>query len=734
MPADPYENVLPRAMATIRAASALAAKDIKFHSSVDPKLGASFESSGQRLLEIANKLLVGGSDASPLLEYGETSAASEGSWKKVSDALDVFFEKADLAIDELKTPKTASEYLSLNDASDPALTATVQEKPQVHFRVPVDNSETHPFKPRLTSKPHATKPLDQCLVLHDDGSSPAHYEQPYLEEITKSDYPASISAPVQVQASTDWNSTKATWVDSVESLHTMIDELRGSSEIAVDLEHHDLRTYYGITCLMQISNRSHDWIVDTLALRDDLTALNEIFANPAIVKVFHGANMDIIWLQRDLGLYIVSLFDTYFASKALGFPKFSLAYLLETFAKFKTSKKYQLADWRLRPLPPVMMDYARADTHFLLNIYDQLRARLLAAGPAKLTEVLENSRKVASKRFEYVKFRPATSYNSGMFNNETVSADNFITSYNIPRSKHALVHEVFQWRDQLARQLDESPRYVMANRVVLNLCTLSEPITKHSVTSCFTNFSKILRENLDPLTTLVQNSFSAMDEDDTTAVVSSPQPKTFEVTSRSVGEITELFSLIAEKAREVCGHAHADMIADESRIFSGVLMDSGFSVRVPEDGSKPKLVHTSELKERLETLGAISFTPLKDTAGSFETSGTDNIVEPESASATGDSAQVEEPSVVQAAKEEIITLGPTKLRKPQNKQKPRQEEEKFDYLASEMKVLENTDPKIRRKKRSYEPFSKQDTDGPQPFKGRKLAPQGKTTSFIKKKK
>jgi exosome complex exonuclease RRP6 len=58
--------------------------------------------------------------------------------------------------------------------------------------------------------------------------------------------------------------------------------------------------------------------------------------------------MDIIWLQRDLGLYIVGLFDTYHAARALGYPRHSLAYLLERFAKIQAEKKYQMADWRIR--------------------------------------------------------------------------------------------------------------------------------------------------------------------------------------------------------------------------------------------------------------------------------------------------------------------------------------------------------------------------------------------------
>lgn len=65
-------------------------------------------------------------------------------------------------------------------------------------------------------------------------------------------------------------------------------------------------------------------------------------------QVFHGAHMDMHWLQRDLGLYVNGLFDTYFACAALGYPQRSLAYLLKRFADFDADKKYQMADWRIR--------------------------------------------------------------------------------------------------------------------------------------------------------------------------------------------------------------------------------------------------------------------------------------------------------------------------------------------------------------------------------------------------
>ena len=58
--------------------------------------------------------------------------------------------------------------------------------------------------------------------------------------------------------------------------------------------------------------------------------------------------MDIIWLQRDLGLYVVGLFDTFHAAEALGYSAKSLAYLLKRFIDFDADKKYQMADWRIR--------------------------------------------------------------------------------------------------------------------------------------------------------------------------------------------------------------------------------------------------------------------------------------------------------------------------------------------------------------------------------------------------
>ena len=60
-----------------------------------------------------------------------------------------------------------------------------------------------------------------------------------------------------------------------------------------------------------MSTRTEDFLVDVLALRGDVRgALGPIFEDPRVCKVMHGADSDIVWLQRDFGVYCVNQFDT----------------------------------------------------------------------------------------------------------------------------------------------------------------------------------------------------------------------------------------------------------------------------------------------------------------------------------------------------------------------------------------------------------------------------------------
>ncbi|KAG8927434.1 exosome nuclease subunit [Tulasnella sp. 408] len=392
-----YQAILQKAaVESGKYAAALPSKnDLSFQRTVDRKLGTELDACSSRILGLASQLLgfIGAEQASSTgkgkgkaRQLVDDEDVVERYHELVIDVLDRVFENVDTCLDQFSGKKTLAVPLTEKPAAkkepdrtkrlDHNLThAASLPKPQLKFARRPDNTP-QVWKHSLQSKPHARRPLD-------------HIEpHPYRFEILNLEYPPGLFEEKDPRPVRSFEDTPFTWVDTPAGLSAMLEKLKAASEIAVDLEHHDYRTFNGFVCLMQISTRDEDFIVDTLAIRDELVVLNEVFADPKIVKVFHGAESDIIWLQRDFNLYVVNLFDTYHASVQLGLPKKSLAFLLMKYCDFAADKRYQLADWRIRPLPEEMLFYARSDTHFLLYVLpNQFLFTLAERAPKDATQL-----------------------------------------------------------------------------------------------------------------------------------------------------------------------------------------------------------------------------------------------------------------------------------------------------------------------------------------------------------
>ena len=253
--------------------------------------------------------------------------------------------------------------------------------------------------------------------------------------------------------------TPFTWVDTLDQLQLLSSKLEKVDEFAIDIEAHAYRSYQGFCCLLQISTRKEDFIVDLFSLRNQVHILNGSFTNPAIVKVLHGGDNDIVWLQRDHGLYIVNLFDTGQASRVLCYPKLSLSYLLERFCDVSSDKKkqFQLADWRIRPIPEDMMEYARSDTHYLLYIYDRVHNELVEKG--QVLPALNNSRLLCQRVYDKEMFQPTL-------------ASFQLKCPSLNKTQSAVLQSLFEWRDFFARQEDESIRFILPNHMLIKIAEL----------------------------------------------------------------------------------------------------------------------------------------------------------------------------------------------------------------------------------------------------------------------
>ncbi|KAK9812461.1 hypothetical protein WJX73_001618 [Symbiochloris irregularis] len=285
-----------------------------------------------------------------------------------------------------------------------------------------------------------------------------------LSNLVYPDAQLSHSTPQMPQALDD---TPFTLVTTPEELQSMAEHLATCSEIAVDLEHHSLRTFQGITCLLQLSTREQDFVVDVIGDLWDLIgpALAPVFADPKVVKVLHGSERDVQWLQRDFGIFIVNLFDTHQAACALRMPHKGYGHLLQHYCGVETDKRYQLADWRLRPLPADMLLYARLDTRYLLYIHDCMKEELTALGldnpaanngapqasftavPAAapmsaLEKVLERSKALCMVRYEKDLFTEGSYLGS--------------CPGGLSAKQEAVYAGLYAWRDKVCRAQDES--------------------------------------------------------------------------------------------------------------------------------------------------------------------------------------------------------------------------------------------------------------------------------------
>ncbi|KAF1843976.1 exosome complex exonuclease-like protein Rrp6 [Cucurbitaria berberidis CBS 394.84] len=495
-------------VATTRSASRISSADITFQRSLNPEVGTQLDAQNARLLHLAQRLLENAASSSDAVGPKLPDVESvDANWKGVVDVIDSLLEKADISLDEytgvVKRLSPIGEQAAVKPRPNIAEKKIIP-KPQLNFEHVPKNDETGGFRPLLASKPHAKVSLENCMKKFKDRRGREQYPHPYQTEIESYDFPPNVYEHFEPQQYQPFESTTATFVDTPEALAIMLAELKTAKEIAIDIEHHDNRSYIGIVSLMQISTRDKDWIVDTLKpWRRKLECLNEVFADPNILKVLHGAYMDIIWLQRDLGLYVVGLFDTYHAARSLGYPGASLAYLLDRFVNFKAQKQYQIADWRVRPLGNELFEYARADTHFLLYIYDNMRNELVEksnfSDPErnKVQDVLLKSKEVALQRYEHPVYDTKLGLGPvGWY--KLISR----TPAQFTPQQFSVFRAVHKWRDNLSRKEDENPTFIMPNHAVFSVAR-AIPTDKPALYIAIQHVSHIVRAKADELVNVI---------------------------------------------------------------------------------------------------------------------------------------------------------------------------------------------------------------------------------------
>ena len=273
------------------------------------------------------------------------------------------------------------------------------------------------------------------------------------------------------------DATELLLADTQQELEKVANWLQSCQTVAVDTESNSLYVYYEKVCLLQFSSPQDNALIDTLAF-NDLSPLAPVFASAKIQKVFHAAEYDILCLKRDFAIEFNNIFDTLIASRILGRNNVGLGALIESEFGIHLEKKYQKANWGIRPISEDMLRYAVHDTDMLIDLKNKLEAELIER------ELMD----LAKEDFERICKTHAGCSEPEPTNWWRVAGNN----HGLDLQQIAMLQELCEWRERLAQKLNVPVFKVIQNNVLLELC--QDPPQNESELNEIKGIRKLLRE------------------------------------------------------------------------------------------------------------------------------------------------------------------------------------------------------------------------------------------------
>jgi len=197
------------------------------------------------------------------------------------------------------------------------------------------------------------------------------------------------------------DSREIIWVDKQDLFDRFIELAGAEKELSVDLEADSLHNFQDRVCLIQVSTKDTDWVLDPSA-NMDLSGFWNILEDARIRKIFHDADFDLRSLNRDYNLKVKNLFDSKIAAELLGWKNLGLAANLKNLFQVTLTKKYQRYNWSRRPISEEAMIYAAMDTRYLQSFKSIVEKELIQKNRILWAEEefknLETHRWVPSKK------------------------------------------------------------------------------------------------------------------------------------------------------------------------------------------------------------------------------------------------------------------------------------------------------------------------------------------------
>ena len=161
--------------------------------------------------------------------------------------------------------------------------------------------------------------------------------------------------------------------------HDLPKDIEFGNKIAIDCEFMGLNFLRDKLCLVQISSGKNDaHIVQLNRVNYDAPNLKKVLSNKSIIKIFHYARADLVFIKKYLKIEVDNIEDTKLQSKLIRkyTDKHGLKDLIKEFVGVDISKQYQSSDFG-GELSPAQIKYCANDVVYLHKINDALNKMLI---------------------------------------------------------------------------------------------------------------------------------------------------------------------------------------------------------------------------------------------------------------------------------------------------------------------------------------------------------------------
>ncbi|MFL2679343.1 MAG: ribonuclease D [Alphaproteobacteria bacterium] len=207
--------------------------------------------------------------------------------------------------------------------------------------------------------------------------------------------------------------------------------------VGVDTEFHRVNTYYPKLCLIQLSNKNQEIIIDPLKTQVDKALLRKIIFSKNILKVFHAAHQDLEILFNIFNKIPPNVVDTQICMTLIGYPhSIGYANAVNDLLNIRIDKTHQFIDWRIRPLSNKKIQYAINDVKYLIPLYTKILGNLKKKDKLKTShlKVLDKNLYLRDpqKAWEKLKLREISNLQLKLLKKICVERETFAKEKNIP--------------------------------------------------------------------------------------------------------------------------------------------------------------------------------------------------------------------------------------------------------------------------------------------------------------